>query len=173
MTNNQINYAKLKEDQRSHVAQEQLKGRELSEVERANREKERINWFSARSTDQHYERGDTESQRHNVQWENEYQRSNLANEFLRHLDIQETQRSNMANEAIRDFANKIQAGYLAETERHNVAGEKNWMDERKFQSNQAVGHAILGVADSLLNFAGRQSDMFTKFISPRITGGRR
>lgn len=47
MTANQINYARLKEEQRSNAANEGIKSQSLSEEQRHNLETERINWYGA------------------------------------------------------------------------------------------------------------------------------
>lgn len=113
MTQNQIAYQNLQEDIRSHLASEALKGRELTEVERANLARE------------------LETNRANLAREAETYRSNLAREF-------ETHRANVAQENIGYLNAQIGARNLAETSRHNSAMEWITLDHYERQdANQA------------------------------------
>lgn len=105
MTQNQIAYQDLQETVRSHVANEALKGRELTETERANLARE------------------LETNRSNLANEAENNRSNLAREFETHRSNVarevETNRANRAQEAIGWANAQVNARNQFETSRHN------------------------------------------------------
>lgn len=107
MTANQIAYAKLVEDQRSHRASENLKGVELGEIQRANREGERINWFNAENQAQHYGRMDQEQYRSNVAREAENYRSHVAQE-ANQATANAIQRQSVSNQNLHNFQMELQ-----------------------------------------------------------------
>lgn len=59
MTQNQINFAKLKEDIRHNQATEKYTGIELNETVRHNVQQENLNWYNAGELAGHYQRQDT------------------------------------------------------------------------------------------------------------------
>lgn len=122
MTKNQIEYLKLRETQRSNVAQEHLTAhrdantyeialgnlnesvrshkanedlgnRQLRETVRSNMERERTNWAIL-----------DETNRHNVAVEGETNRHNLATESQARDELTERKRSNLANEQLQQLS---------------------------------------------------------------------
>lgn len=142
MTANQINYLRAQEDNRTHLEQERQGRVALAETERSNREREATNWFTARSTNSHYIRMDTETRRHNRETEWEASRHNRESESLGRANLAETQlhnrrierethRSNLANEFIRSSSLQLEQQRIslarqqqAETQRSNLAREE-------------------------------------------------
>lgn len=153
MTANQIAYARLAEDQRSHQATENLKSVELSEIQRSNRENEAVNWFTAKNQNAHYERMDQETYRSNTARETETHRSNLAKEF-------ETNRSNVANESINAFRANTERSQYYENVAHNREEESRKAYEastaRRNQQESARHNAEMEKITSDYNLAQEQ-----------------
>lgn len=120
MTQNQINYQKLLEDQRSNLANEELTRNRDAETARSN---------VARETETHRSNlaRELETNRSNLANEAETNRSNLARELEtnRHnlATESETARSNRANEAIGNRNAATAERNAAETKRSNLARE--------------------------------------------------
>lgn len=172
MTKNQIEFAKLQEQQRANRAQEALTGRRdtltaqlglntLEETKRANRERERQNTVVLGETQRHNLRleslqaiGLDETSRHNkaqeqvsLQVANETARSNRARE-------RETSRANKAQELEANRSNRVRE---AETARANRAREAE--DVRAHNLNYDIGRQNVALGYGNLWESQRRTDL--------------
>lgn len=117
MTNNQIQYQRHLEDQRSNLAREALTDRDLSERERHNLESERYSWADLGERTRHNKAGESiswsdlaERSRHNKVSE-QYGWADLAERSRYHDDSLGVERDKLAEQHRSNFAQEI-AKYL-------------------------------------------------------------
>lgn len=150
MTANQINFAKLKEDERSHRANEAINRQQAeaatsqaataaaraSEDQRAHQATESINWFQAAETQRHNREGESVALANLM----EAQRSNYVREEIQRRQLSEQQRANRAQESFKaaDVMNSIYQVQqsTAETARANRERERQKDLELRQQQEQ-------------------------------------
>lgn len=134
MTQNQIAYAKLLEDRRSHQATEDInKTRNaqdyelgilgLNETRRANLAKEQENYRSNRARELLTGQQNAETKRANLARESETFRHNTVGEKLDLSKLEESRRHNIMQESQQDYANYTNRYNALEVERSNKAKE--------------------------------------------------
>lgn len=134
MTQNQIAYAKLLEDRRSHMATEELTRTRnendynlglgtLQESRRSNLAREAETYRSNRARELLTGEQNAETRRSNQAREGETQRHNVASEKLDLQKLEESRRHNIMSETQQDYANFTNRYQALEINRANVARE--------------------------------------------------
>lgn len=123
MTQNQINYAKLLEDRRTHQVNEQLIADANKETRRSNLAKEAETFRSNTAKENLTQFSNLETARSNRARELETNRHNLELESLESGKLSESQRHNVQTELLSGQQNIIRSRELEETSRSNRARE--------------------------------------------------
>lgn len=144
MTGNQINYARLKEEQRSNKAKE-------SENQRHNLVTESLQNQSNWILGEHYSKSDAinaiaqqETERSNRAREAETERSNRAKEA-------ENRRHNITSEQLGFIQAKTQAGNLIEQSRHNIESEAISTEANRIAQVNANTSFLTGIQNAESN----------------------
>lgn len=174
MTRNQIEYWRLKEQQRATDLTNALKADELAEAKRSNRareyESQRSNLANERIKSEqniinqgHYERSDAETQRHNVALEGissaqlGVDKQKIA---LGYSQLQETQRSNLASEATA----KRQAD--ANVSNAFTRAKEQAFSEYKYNTPEELGQRQANVAKTATQVTLQQAQIETERTKP-------